>query len=208
MNSPVPRPRLNITENMDPFALFADWYQEAATHEPNDPDAAALGTVAANGMPNVRMVLVKRVTEAGFVFFTNTLSQKGQELAVNPHAALCFHWKTLGRQVRVQGRTVHVDNAEADAYFASRHPRSRLGAIASRQSQPLDDIADLEAQVAELQNIHPNPDSIARPDHWSGYRIVPVRIEFWQQGDNRLHDRFVFTRPDDSTPWACRRLYP
>lgn len=208
MNSPVQRPRLTITENTDPFALFAIWFDEARATEPNDPDAAALATADAGGMPSARMVLVKDVTTDGFTFFTNTRSKKGQELAANPRAALCFHWKSQLRQVRVQGIAAPVTATEADAYFNSRHPRSRRGAIASQQSRPLTDITALEDAVEALERDLPDDAAIPRPAHWSGFRIVPTRIEFWQQGDNRLHDRFVFARPDATLPWTVARLYP
>ncbi|GBU20022.1 MULTISPECIES: pyridoxamine 5'-phosphate oxidase [Methylobacterium] len=195
----------DFTLNPDPWALFAAWMAEAERSEPNDPNAMSLATAGADGLPDVRVVLLKGVDSRGFVFYTNVDSAKGRELAENPQAAIVLHWKSLGRQVRARGAVTPVSEAEADAYFASRHPESRLGAIASRQSRPLADRATLMAEVAEVAaRVGDGP--IPRPANWTGYRIVPSTIEFWRNGDFRLHDRVRFTR--DGEGWARARLYP
>ncbi len=199
---------LDIEKNSEPFSLFDEWFAQAAASEVNDPDAAALATVDAGGMPDVRMVLVKTRDAHGFAFFTNLGSKKGRDLIAHPKAALCFHWKSLGRQIRVQGTIETVSSEEADAYFNSRHPVSRRGAIASRQSQPLDSRATLDSALAAVAAAHPDDNAIPRPEHWSGFRLVPLKIEFWQQGDNRLHDRFTFTRQTVDAAWDVTRLYP
>lgn len=191
----------------DPIAAFDGWLQEAAASEPNDPNAMSLATVGADGMPNARMVLLKGHDARGFVFYTNLESQKGGELADNAQAALCFHWKSLHRQVRVQGPISAVSDAEADAYFNSRGRQSRIGAWASQQSRPLADRAELEAAFAKIDAQYPDED-IPRPPHWSGRRISPLRIEFWQDGDHRLHDRLVFKRASADAAWETERLYP
>lgn len=191
----------------DPIAAFDGWLQEAAASEPNDPNAMSLATVGADGMPNARMVLLKGHDVRGFVFYTNLESQKGGELADNAQAALCFHWKSLHRQVRVQGPISAVSDAEADAYFNSRGRQSRIGAWASQQSRPLADRAELEAAFAKIDAQYPDED-IPRPPHWSGRRITPLRIEFWQDGDHRLHDRLVFKRASADAAWETERLYP
>ena len=191
----------------DPIAAFDGWLQEAAASEPNDPNAMSLATVGADGMPNARMVLLKGHDARGFVFYTNLESQKGDELADNAQAALCFHWKSLHRQVRVQGPISAVSDAEADAYFNSRGRQSRIGAWASQQSRPLVDRAELEAAFAKIDAQYPDED-IPRPPHWSGRRISPLRIEFWQDGDHRLHDRLVFKRASADAAWETERLYP
>lgn len=191
----------------DPIAAFDGWLQEAAASEPNDPNAMSLATVGADGMPNARMVLLKGHDARGFVFYTNLESQKGGELADNAQAALCFHWKSLHRQVRVQGPISAVSDAEADAYFNSRGRQSRIGAWASQQSRPLADRAELEAAFAKIDAQYPDED-IPRPPHWSGRCISPLRIEFWQDGDHRLHDRLVFKRASADAAWETERLYP
>ena len=191
----------------DPIAAFADWLQEAAKSEPNDPNAMALATVGADGMPNARMVLLKGHDARGFVFYTNLESQKGNELDQNAKAALVFHWKSLHRQVRVQGPISPVADEEADAYYQSRGRESRIGAWASQQSRPLADRAALEAAYAEMDKKYPGED-IPRPPYWSGRRITPLRIEFWQDGDHRLHDRLVFKRLNAEAGWQVERLYP
>jgi pyridoxamine 5'-phosphate oxidase len=191
----------------DPIAAFDGWLQEAAASEPNDPNAMSLATVDADGMPNARMVLLKGHDARGFVFYTNLESQKGGELADNAQAALCFHWKSLHRQVRVQGPISAVSDAEADAYFNSRGRQSRIGAWASQQSRPLANRAELEAAFAKIDAQYPDED-IPRPPHWSGRRITPLRIEFWQDGDHRLHDRLVFKRASAEAAWENERLYP
>lgn len=189
----------------DPNALFTTWFAEAEAAEPNDPNAMALATVDADGRPSVRMVLLKDHSPAGFVFYTNLESRKGAALAAHPVAALLFHWKSLRRQVRVEGRVEAVDAAEADAYFASRHPDSRLGAWASDQSRPLADRATFEARFDQMaQRFADGP--IPRPPHWSGFRVVPDRMEFWLDRAHRLHERRLFTRAGDG--WTETLLYP
>ncbi|SFH08279.1 Pyridoxamine 5'-phosphate oxidase [Methylobacterium gossipiicola] len=195
----------DFTRASDPWALFAAWMAEADVSEPNDANAMALATAGSDGLPDVRMVLLKGVDARGFVFYTNTESAKGEELAQNPQAALVLHWKSLRRQVRARGPVSPVTDAEADAYFASRARNSRIGAHASRQSRPLADRATLEAEVAVLAaRFEDGP--VPRPENWIGYRIAPVSIEFWQDGPFRLHDRVRFTRAGDG--WAGARLYP
>ena len=191
----------------DPIAAFDTWLQEAGETEPNDPNAMALATVGADGMPNARMVLLKGYDARGFVFYTNLQSQKGHELDGNAKAALVFHWKTLQRQVRVQGPISPVADDEADAYYNSRGRQSRIGAWAAQQSRPLADRAELEAAYGEMDAKYPGED-IPRPPHWSGRRITPLRIEFWQDGEHRLHDRLVFKRANADVDWKIERLYP
>ncbi len=191
----------------DPFALFDTWMADAAASELNDPNAMALATVDASGMPDVRMVLLKEATPAGFVFYTNTESAKGQQLAATPKAALCFHWKSLRRQVRVRGPVIPVSAAEADAYYASRAFGSRIGAWASQQSRPLESRFALEKSVARYTAQYATG-RVPRPPHWSGYRLTPLEIEFWRDRRFRLHDRFVFRRDGPDAPWTRERLYP
>jgi pyridoxamine 5'-phosphate oxidase len=191
----------------DPFALFDAWMADAAKSEINDANAMALATVDADGMPNVRMVLLKEATPDGFVFYTNIDSAKGQELATQPKAALCFHWKSLRRQVRVRGPVEPVSAAEADAYFESRAYGSRIGAWASQQSRPLGTRFGLEKAVAKYTAKYPTG-NVPRPEYWSGYRLIPVEIEFWRNRRFRLHDRFVFRRSGPDAPWTRERLYP
>jgi len=191
----------------DPFALFDAWMADAAKSEINDANAVALATVDADGMPNVRMVLLKEATPEGFVFYTNTESAKGQELATQPKAALCFHWKSLRRQVRVRGQVEPVSAEEADAYFESRAYGSRIGAWASQQSRPLGSRFGLDKAVAKYTAKYPTG-NVPRPDYWSGYRLIPVEIEFWRNRRFRLHDRFVFRRIGPDAPWTRERLYP
>ena len=194
-------------EHGDPFALFDAWFAEAKASEPNDPNAMALATATAEGAPSVRMVLLKGHGADGFTFYTNFESRKGGELATNRQAALLFHWKSLRRQVRVEGRVEEVSAAEADAYFASRHPVSRLGSAASAQSRPLPDRATYLARVAALSARYPDGD-VPRPPHWSGYRVIPAAIEFWIDRDHRLHERRRFERADATAPWTSTLLYP
>jgi pyridoxamine 5'-phosphate oxidase len=195
----------DFTRETNPHALFAAWMREAEASEPNDPNAMALATADADGLPDVRVVLLKAFDARGFVFYTNTQSTKGEQLAANPQAALVLHWKSLRRQVRARGAVERVTDAEADAYFASRHRESRIGAIASQQSRPVADRATLMAEVAAVgERVGEGP--VPRPPHWTGFRILPTTIEFWQNGDFRLHDRVRFVR--DGEGWRGARLYP
>jgi pyridoxamine 5'-phosphate oxidase len=196
----------DFTQSEEPFALFADWLKDATASEPNDPNAVALATVDADGLPNVRMVLLKGFDRAGFVFYTNFESAKGQEILGAMKAAMCFHWKSLRRQVRLRGPVEIVSDAEADAYFATRPRGSRIGAWASRQSRPLEGRFALEKAVAEYTARHAIGE-IPRPAHWSGFRILPRSIEFWHDRPFRLHDRLVFSR-NDAGGWDKTRLYP
>jgi len=189
----------------DPFAKFAEWMGEAWDHEPDDANAMTLATVSADGAPSARIVLLKGADERGFVFYTNTQSRKGGELAGNTQAALLFHWKPQGRQVRIEGHVEPVTPEEADAYYASRPRISRLGAWASDQSRELPERAELERRLAEYAAKYPG-ETIPRPPHWSGYRVVPQRFEFWQNMPFRLHDRTVYTRAADS--WTISKLFP
>lgn len=192
----------------DPYALFAAWFAEATQTEVNDPNAMTVATCTPEGMPSARTVLMKDYDARGFVFYTNKESRKGCELAANRRAALLFYWKTLHRQVRIEGAVEDVTDAEADAYYATRARVSRLGAWASIQSRPLPARGELEARVAEVDARYPG-EAIPRPPHWSGYRIVPARFEFWQDMPFRLHDRSIFTRDDAAAGgWATSKLYP
>ncbi len=191
---------------MDPYVLFEEWMAEAARSEPNDPNAMCLATTTPDGFPSARMVLLKGRDARGFVFYTNLESRKGGELRDNPRAALCFHWKTLQRSVRVEGEVERVSDAEADEYYASRARGSRIGAWASRQSRPLEGRWALEKAVAE-QTLRFGVGEIPRPPHWSGFRVLPRRIEFWRDMPFRLHERRVFHR-DDGAPWREEALYP
>jgi len=191
----------------DPFSLFAEWMKDAEKTEPNDATAMALATADASGLPDVRMVLLKDASPEGFVFYTNLESAKGTELAENPQAALCFHWKSLRRQIRVRGDISPVTDAEADAYFASRAKDSQIGAWASRQSRPLEGRFELEKEVARYAAKYAIK-SVDRPPHWSGFRLTPVQIEFWQDRPFRLHDRLVFQRDAPDVPWQTTKLFP
>lgn len=197
----------DFTQASDPFALFRSWMAEAEAAEPNDPEAMALATVDAQGLPDVRMILLKGADERGFVFYSNRDSAKGVELAGNPKAALLFYWKSLGRQIRVRGPIEPTTEAEADAYFATRHRESRIGACASAQSRPLASRAVLEEEVMRLTKGFGDGE-VPRPAYWCGYRLVPLEIEFWKSGDFRLHDRIVFRRASPTAPWTKTRLYP
>ena len=196
----------------DPFALFDAWLADAEASEPNDPNAMALATATPAGAPSLRMVLLKghgadHGEGGGFVFYTNFASRKGGELAANRQVALLFHWKSLRRQVRIEGRVEEVSEAEADAYFASRHPVSRLGSAASDQSRPLPSRATYLARIEALRAQYPDGD-LPRPAHWSGYRVIPAAIEFWTDRDHRLHERRRFVRADAGAPWTSMLLYP
>jgi pyridoxamine 5'-phosphate oxidase len=190
----------------DPFAIARRWLAEAEPREMNDPNAIALATVDGEGLPNVRMVLLKEIEEAGFVFYTNYGSAKGREIAAAGKAAFVLHWKSLRRQIRVRGTTERVEGPQADAYFASRALQSRLGAWASRQSEPLASRGALVAEVAKVA-LREGPDP-GRPPFWGGIRIRPVEIEFWADGAFRLHDRFRWTRRAPQGPWTVERLSP
>ncbi len=190
----------------DPFALFDAWYAEARASEPNDSNAMALATADAEGRPSVRMVLLKGHGRDGFVFYTNREGRKAGELAANPHAALLFHWKSLRRQIRIEGAVTLASDAESDAYFATRSRDSQLGAWASDQSRPLDARATFEARFAAMETRFAGQD-VPRPPFWGGYRVVPERIEFWQDRAHRLHERRLFL-PDGAGGWSEGLLYP
>ena len=189
---------------VDPIALFGAWMKEAEVSELNDASAGALATTSRDGMPNVRMVLVKQIDQRSFCFYTNAESQKGLELADNPRAAICFHWKSLRRQVRVAGGVTELTAAEADDYFHSRPRLSQLGAVASEQSRVLDSRELLVTRVKDLEKKFPG--EIPRPQYWRGYALRPERIEFWKSGEGRLHDRFLFSRSGEG--WRKERLFP
>ena len=191
----------------DPLALFADWYAEAEKSEPNDPSAMALATVGPDGTPSCRMVLRKAFDASGFVFYTNYESRKGCQLLAHPKAALLFHWKSLRRQVRLEGSIAQTTPEEADAYFATRDRGSQIGAWASEQSRPLESRFALEKRVAEFTARHAIG-KVPRPPYWSGFRLQPLLIEFWQDGAFRLHDRLEYSRPAGGAPWSTRTLYP
>jgi len=191
----------------NPIDLFHAWFKDASASEPADPNAVALATSTPDGRPSVRMVLMKHADDEGFVFYTNLTSRKGGELRSNPHAALGFHWKSLTRQVRVEGAVEPVTDAEADAYFASRHKMSQIGAWASKQSTPLAGRFELEKRIAKYTAKF-NIGEVPRPEFWSGFRLRPIAIEFWQQETFRLHDRLVYRRPTPGEPWTTERLFP
>ncbi len=188
-----------------PFAQFATWLAEAEASEPNDPNAMTLATATPDGRPSARTVLLKGWDQGGFVFYTNLQSRKGAELLANRQACLLFHWKSRRRQIRIEGPVVDATKAEADAYYNSRPRISRLGAHASDQSRPLPDRSVLEARLAEAEKRFPGED-IPRPEYWSGFRIIPQVIEFWQDMPFRLHDRTVYTRAGDG--WTVQKLFP
>ncbi len=194
-----------IPDFKDPFDLFGRWLDEAIAQEPDVPNAMSLATATAAGRPSVRMVLLKGVSDGGFVFYTNAESRKGVEIAQNPHGALCFHWKTLGRQVRAEGPMSEVTAAEADAYHATRPRQSQIAAWASAQSRAIAGRAELENKVAEMEKRFAGQ-PVPRPPFWTGYRLHPLSIEFWFNVANRLHDRLVFER--DGTGWRAHRLNP
>ena len=198
---------MGFTDRTDPFGLFAEWLKDAEGAEPNDPNAMALATVDEEGLPNVRMVLLKGFDDRGFVFYTNFESQKGQEILGTMKAALVFHWKSLRRQVRVRGTVEEVTKAEADEYFASRPRDSRIGAWASQQSRPLENRFALETAVA-MNAAKFAIGEIPRPSYWSGFRIKPLAMEFWHDRPFRLHDRVVFRRAAENGAWSKARLYP
>jgi pyridoxamine 5'-phosphate oxidase len=195
---------LEVDAGADPVALFSEWLKDAESAELNDPNAVALATATRDGAPSVRMVLMKHVDDRGFAFYTNAESQKGLELAENPRASMCFHWKSLRRQVRVTGVVAELTEKDADAYFHSRSRLSQLGAVASQQSRTLADREVLEDRVRELEEEFPG--RIPRPHYWKGYVLRPEQIEFWMDAEGRLHDRFLFTREGEG--WRVERLYP
>lgn len=206
MKHPIQLTSDDFTAADDPFSLFAAWFSEASRSEPADPDAMALATIDDDGLPDVRIVLLKGFGPDGFVFYTNYQSRKGRELAGHPHAALNLHWKSLKRQVRIRGRVAQTDEATSDAYFAGRPRLSQIGAWASQQSRPLESRAAFEAAAEEVTNRFAGLD-VPRPPHWGGFRLVPVSIEFWQDRPYRLHDRIEF-RQDQAGGWTKTRLFP
>lgn len=204
--TPPPDDAALFAEN-EPFALFERWFKEAKDKEPNDPNAMALATADASGLPDVRMVLMKSFEDGAFAFYTNAESAKGSQLAQNAQAAIVFHWKSLGRQVRARGAISFTTDAESDAYFKTRDRGARLGAWASTQSRPLEDRLALEKRIAEYA-LKFGVGEIPRPPHWHGYRLTPLSFEFWRNRPFRLHDRLVFTRSAAGQAWAKSRLYP
>jgi pyridoxamine 5'-phosphate oxidase len=210
-SAPIERPTWlttgDFTEADEPLRLFAAWFEEASRSEPRDPTAMSLATVDPDGLPNVRMVLMKGFDERGFVFYTNVDSKKGRELDRDRKGALLFHWKSLNRQVRLRGGVERVDDAEADAYFATRPRLAQIGAWASKQSAPLESRHAFEKAIA-LTTAKFAVGTIPRPPHWSGYRLQPLIMEFWQDRPFRLHDRVEFARDAPGMPWRKTRLYP
>ncbi|MGB4100615.1 MAG: pyridoxamine 5'-phosphate oxidase [Alphaproteobacteria bacterium] len=195
----------SLDPSEDPFALFSRWYDEATKSEPSDPNAIALATVGADGMPAVRMVLLKDFGAEGFTFFTNYESRKADHLTDHPRAAFCLHWKSLYRQIRVEGEVSRVSAAESDAYFATRPWKSQVGAWASLQSRPLPDWQTFMKRIAGVSAQYAT--NVPRPPHWGGFRLRPSMIEFWQGHENRWHDRMVYTRQGDAS-WTALKLYP
>jgi pyridoxamine 5'-phosphate oxidase len=204
---PTPLTSGDFTESAEPFALFAEWFSEACRSEPNDPNAMALSTVDTDGLPDVRMVLMKGYDTDGFVFYSHIASAKGHELAANPKAALLFHWKSLRRQVRIRGLVSPVTDAEADSYFATRPKQAQIGAWASKQSQPLESRFAFEQAIARVAAKYVIRE-VPRPPGWSGWRLAPLRIEFWHDRPFRLHDRIEFRRDAPAGAWTKVRMYP
>ena len=197
----------DFSDRDETFALFGEWYADAERSEPNDPNAMALATVDETGLPNVRMVLLKGYDESGFVFYTNFESQKGREILSSSKVALCFHWKSLRRQIRIRGEVQQVPDDEADRYFKSRPKDSQIGAWASQQSRPLESRFALEKAVAKYAAKFAIG-SVTRPPYWSGFRVSPLQFEFWHDRPFRLHDRLVFRRGAQHEPWMTTKLYP
>jgi len=204
---PPPLTSGDFTQASEPLALFAEWFAEACKAEPNDPNAMALATVDPTGLPDVRMVLMKGYDADGFVFYSHIASQKGRELAASPKTALLFHWKSLRRQVRIRGLVSKVSDAEADAYFATRPKQAQIGAWASKQSQPLESRFAFEQAIAKVAAKYLIGE-VPRPPGWSGWRITPLRFEFWHDRPFRLHDRIEFSRDTPGGAWSKTRLYP
>ena len=196
---------LELEAATNPLELFDEWLQTASRSEINDPNAMSLATATPEGIPSVRIVLLKRRDPRGFSFFTNRESRKGAELRNNQHAALCFHWKTLQRQIRVEGTITELEPAEVDEYFRRRHRMSQIGAWASQQSRPLSTREELISLTTKYEKKF--PDDVPRPPYWSGFVLKPTRMEFWQERDHRLHDRFLFT-PSGESEWSKQRLFP
>jgi pyridoxamine 5'-phosphate oxidase len=201
------RSAAEFTQAAEPFALFEEWFAEAGESEPNDPNAMALATVDPDGLPDVRMVLLKGFDERGLVFYTNEESAKGRQLTASPKAAALFHWKSLRRQIRLRGPVTPVSGEEADAYFATRPRDSRIGAWASDQSRPLESRFALEKAITRYA-VKFGLGEVPRPPHWGGFRLRPVAIEFWRDRPFRLHDRLLFTRDTPGASWSRQRLYP
>jgi len=199
------RSGLGMADASEPFALLDEWMEEAKLSELSDANAMALATATAEGVPSVRIVLLKRYDAQGFCFYTNGDSRKGSELRANAYAALCLHWKSRQRQVRVEGTVVELPAEDADEYFAGRQRMSQIGAWASEQSQPLDSREELIARTKEYEVMF--PDEVPRPPYWTGFAVKPVTIEFWQEGAHRLHDRVLFTAGDNGS-WTKQRLFP
>jgi len=197
----------DFTPPATPWPLLAQWFAEAEKAEMNDFNAMSVATVGTNGMPSVRILLLKGYDENGFVFFTNRQSRKGEHLTANEKAALCFHWKSLRRQIRVEGTIQPVSDAESDAYFSTRPRGSQIGAWASQQSRPLMSRAELEQRIADVEKEY-DGQTVPRPSYWGGYRLVPLMIEAWQDRPFRLHDRFMYHRASAAEPWNVERLYP
>lgn len=198
----------DITAPENPLDLFHTWLELARQSEINDPEAMALATATRDARPSVRMVLLKEANDSGFKFHTNAQSQKGNELLENPFASLCFYWKTLRKQVRIEGKIETASREEADAYFKTRPYMRQIGAHASQQSRPLQSRAYLEEKLETLKTQYPEGSTIPRPDYWVGYRVIPNKIEFWWDNPDRLHDRILYTRSHENAPWETMRLYP
>lgn len=194
----------HITEN--PYELFGEWLELAKKSEPNDPNAMCLATADKNGRPSNRMVLLNGLDERGFVFFTNAESRKGTDIAANPYAAICFHWKTLRKQVRIEGRIEYIGEDESNAYYNSRPRQSRIGAWASRQSHPLLQFSDLQDRVKHFEDEFEGMEEIPRPAYWKGFRVIPEKIEFWIDGEFRLHRRYIYTLENGA--WKTHMIYP